>query len=243
MRWKCICAYDGTDLYGWQSQAGGNTVQDLLEQQLKDIFKSAVRIHGSGRTDSGVHARGQVFHFDAEWKHKPAELLQALSSGLPGSIQVSSIKKVNSDFHARYSVLSKRYIYTVFLGYAPPFEVRYCWSLGKRGIDVDLMRKAAGKLLGTHDFSAFGIRTSAKENPVKDLRRLDIRVHGPHMKIVTEASGYLYKMVRSLVGSLVDVGLGKLTPEDIDEILKTCKRTHKVSTAPPWGLSLDKVFY
>ena len=243
MRWKCICAYDGTDFYGWQSQTGGNTIQDLIEAQLKRVFKKPVRIHGSGRTDSGVHAQGQTFHFDGAWKHSKEDLLTALTSKLPETVQISSLEKATDDFHARYSVVGKRYRYNLFLGYAPPTETRYCWSLGRRDLDIDLMRKAADGLLGKHDFSAFGVRTSAKENPVKDLRRLDVVIKGPRLKVTTEASGYLYKMVRSLVGALVEVGIGKLKPQDLKTILKSRKRTHKIPTGPARGLFLDRVFY
>jgi tRNA pseudouridine38-40 synthase len=244
MRWKCTVAYDGTDFFGWQSQEKGNTIQDLIEHQLKIIFKQPIRIHGSGRTDSGVHAKGQVFHFDGEWKSPGDDLLNALRGGLPESILVSSARRVSSDFHARYSAKGKKYIYKLYEGYAPPSEIRYCWSLGKRRLNITSMRLAAKQLLGKHDFTAFAAeRDNPDEHPIKDLRRLDIVKNGPRINITTEANGYLYKMVRSLVGALVDVGCGKLSRERLVEILESRQRTHRVYTAPGRGLSMDRVFY
>jgi tRNA pseudouridine38-40 synthase len=243
MRWKCTCAYDGTDFFGWQSQKGGRTVQDFLERRLAQIFQKPVRVHGSGRTDSGVHARAQMFHFEADWAHPVAHLQRALRSGLPRGLVVTSVLRAAPDFHARYSAEGKRYRYRLYLGHAGPFESRWCWSLGDRPLDVEKMRAAAKKLLGQHDFSAFSGQYEETENPVKDLRRLHIIKRGRRVEFVIEASGFLYKMARGLVGALVAVGLGKLTREDIERLLKNKKRTQEVATAPALGLCLEKVFY
>ncbi len=245
-RWVCACAYDGTDFLGWQSQAGGNTIQDYIETRLAALFKRPVRIHGSGRTDSGVHAKAQVFHFDAHWPHPVEHLLRALRSGLPAGIQVYRVRRAPPGFHARYDATGKRYIYRMHLGWASPMEARYCWSLGARRPDLALMRDAASRLLGTHDFTAFGaLRSGASEqdSPVKDLRRLDLTLRGRKLTLTTEASGYLYKMVRTLTGTLVEVGLGKLTPDDVERILRSRVRTPAIVTAPAHGLMLDRVWY
>ena len=135
--------YNGLGFVGWQSQKNGNTIQDLIENQLKVIFKRSIRIHGSGRTDSGVHAKGQVFHFDGEWKLAGNDLLNAMRSGLPESILVSSAQKVSRNFHARYSATGKKYIYKLYEGYAPPSDTRYCWSLGSRRLNITSMHLAA----------------------------------------------------------------------------------------------------
>lgn len=244
MRWKCSVAYDGTDYFGWQSQRHGNTIQDLIENQLAIIFKQPIRIHGSGRTDSGVHAKGQIFHFDGDWLLPGKDLLNAMRSGLPENINISSAGRVSNKFHARYSARGKRYIYQLYEGYPPPTDIRFYWSLGKRRLNTSSMRKAAKILLGKHDFTAFAAeRETPEENPVKDLRRLDIVKNGPYVHVTTEANGYLYKMVRSLVGALVDVGIGKISPDSLLDILKSQQRTHRVFTAPGRGLSLDTVFY
>lgn len=245
-RFVCTCAYDGTDFFGWQSQKGGNTLQDIIEKRLFSILKVDTRIHASGRTDSGVHAKGQVFHFDAHWNSTDQNFLKALCSGNPGGIEILSLARVSSDFHARYSVKSKRYVYTVHLGRALPFESRYMWSLCNRlHLDISKMQEAAKSILGTHDFSSFGanLDKNSSENPIKTLTRLDILLEEPYLIFVTEATGYLYKMVRSLVGSLLEVGRGKLLPSDFVTILNSHQRTSLVVSAPPQGLCLDAVFY
>lgn len=245
MRWKCHVAYDGTDFEGWQSQVSGQTIQDFIERRLAYLMGGPTRIHAAGRTDSGVHARGQVFHFEGDWKHGPEELLKALRTGYPDTIQVYRAQVVADDFHARFSATGKRYVYRFFEGYAPPFETRYCWSLKGWRLDVPRMNAAAEALLGEHDFSAFGAnpRDEREESPVKHLRRLEFLRDGPRVTLVTEASGYLYKMVRSLAGCLVDVGAGRLPPEALRDILASRVRTNTVVTAPPQGLFLDRVYY
>src|SRR5688572_30784100 len=135
-RWKCICAYDGTNFAGWQSQrptagsarVGSLAIQDVIETRLAQILKTPVRIHGSGRTDSGVHAHGQVFHFDAAWTHAPEKLLAAFRIGLPPTIQIKSIAAAAADFHSRFDATGKRYDYYVQLGDADPFTRPYCWT-------------------------------------------------------------------------------------------------------------------
>ncbi|MFP4283079.1 MAG: tRNA pseudouridine(38-40) synthase TruA [Opitutales bacterium] len=245
MRWKCTVAYDGTGFEGWQAQRGGNTIQQFLERRLGFLLGSPVRIHGSGRTDSGVHAVGQVFHFDGEWRHGAEKLLKALRTGLPEAILVTAAEAVPDAFHARSSATGKRYLYRFFEGDAPPFEVRYCHSLGYRRVDHERMNEAARRLLGRHDFSAFGAnrRDDSEENPVKDLRLLEVTREGPRLTLATEGSGYLYKMVRSLAGCLLDVGLGKLSPDAAEAILHGRERTALVVTAPARGLTLERVDY
>lgn len=237
-------AYKGTDFSGWQSQPDNNAVQDFLERRLAEIFKAPVNIQGSGRTDSGVHARGQVFHFDARWPHDPAKLLAALRIGLPPTIQVQSARRAAADFHARFSAAGKIYHYEIHHGgYADPFDHPFCWSLPQT-LDVAAMRAAAARLVGRRDFRAYSAAGSVeREDTVRTLRELSVRERGHRLRIVAEGDGFLYKMVRSLAGALVDVGLGRLTPEDITAILATEERTHRVVTAPPQGLFLVKVFY
>ena len=245
MRWKCKCAYDGTSFYGWQSQEGGNTIQDILEETLKNIFKEPVRIHGSSRTDSGVHAREQVFHFDADWAHSESELLGAMSTSLVQGLQVYDLQKVDDDFHARFSAKGKVYEYTIYLGYASPFDVRYCWSYAGKSLSVDRMKEAARCFLGKHDFSAFSVRfdKSSNENPIKELNRLDVVVEGKWIRIKTEGSGYLYKMVRMLVGALVEVGRNNLDSNDLENMLTSGIRTKNITVAPAKGLFLEHVYY
>ncbi len=242
-RWKCICAYDGRAFAGWQSQAGGCAIQDVIEARLAVIFKVPVRIHGSGRTDAGVHARAQVFHFDSEWQHDPAKLLAALRHRLPAEIQITSLRAVAADFHSRFHATGKRYVYHLHLGDADPFTRPFCWPVFKP-LDFTAMQAAAAVLRGRHDFRAFtALNGPPSDDTVRDLRRLELTQRGKRIRIVAEADGFLYKMVRSLVGVLVGVGEGKLTPAQVRTILASHTRTAAVQTAPPQGLFLEKVFY
>ena len=242
-RWKCVCAYDGGPFAGWQSQAGGNAIQDVLERRLRDVFKRDLRIHGSGRTDAGVHALGQVFHFDADWAHGAEKLRVALSSRLPRAIQLKSLRPVPVGFHARFSAVGKIYRYEILLGEADPFAAPYCWALN-RELDWAEIAAAAASLQGTHDFKAFSAENgTTHETTVRDLRRLELRRHGRRVRLVFEADGFLYKMVRSLTGTLVNVGLGKLAARDVRGLLKSARLTAQVQTAPPQGLFLVKVIY
>lgn len=242
-RWKCVCAYDGAPFSGWQSQAGGLAIQDVIEARLAQIFKGPVRVHGSGRTDAGVHAHGQVFHFDAAWSHRTGKLLAALRSGLPPALQIKSVRRVPPEFHARFSAKGKRYDYHVHLGDADPFERPHCWPVFKP-LDVAAMQEAAALLRGKHDFRAFtALNGPEREDTLRDLRRLDVVKRGRRIRITAECSGFLYKMVRSLVGALVAVGEGRMALADVQALLAAPRRVPAVQTAPPQGLFLTKVFY
>ncbi len=242
-RWKCVVAYDGTTFHGWQSQEGGNTIQDLIEKQLKAIFGRQLRIEGSGRTDSGVHAHAQVFHFDAAWKHGAERLRKAIQTGLPRSIQLKTLRAASAKFHARFNAKGKIYRYHLNLGSADPFEVHYSWSLN-RELDWPAVQAAAKVLRGKHDFWAFsGENDRTYETTVRHLRRLELRRKGSRVSFTFEADGFIYKMARSLTGALVSVGLGKLKPADLAGLIKSRKRIPEVVTAPPQGLFLVKVIY
>ncbi len=242
-RWKCVCAYDGTTFAGWQSQPGGRSIQDIIETRLAEILKSPVRIQGSGRTDAGVHARAQVFHFDAAWPHDTSKLITAFRIGLPEGIQIRSIRAAAPNFHARFSATGKRYDYHVHLGDADPFLRPFCW-INFKPLDVTAMRAAAAVLQGRHDFRAFSaVNRTPREDNVRDLRRLEVVQHGRRIRIIAEADGFLYKMVRSLVGALVAVGEGKLTVAEVRSLLHGGERVAAVQTAPPQGLFLTRVDY
>jgi tRNA pseudouridine38-40 synthase len=242
-RWKCVCAYDGTTFNGWQSQEGGNTIQDMIERQLAKILGRKIRLEGSGRTDSGVHALAQVFHFDADWNHGAEKLRRAMQTGLPRTIQLKSLRTVPAGFHARFAARGKIYRYHIHLGSADPFATAWCWSVG-REVDWAAMVATAKLLRGKHDFWAFsGENDRTYETTVRDLRRLDLRRRGRRVTFTFEADGFLYKMVRSLTGALVNVGLGKLSPHAVADLLKTRRRIPAVLTAPAQGLFLVKVIY
>lgn len=248
-RWKCTVAYDGTDFEGWQSQPSGNTIQDLLEARFSTLLKTSITVQGSGRTDAGVHARGQVFHTDLDWDHPPDALIRALNTGLPHSIRILSAQKTepSHEFHARFSATRKRYTYHISLGDPSPFEARYVHALHGSHFSLKDAQEAAKHLIGTHDFTPFAARREGGvpiPDGVRTLYRLDFEQNTPQQLTLTaEGNGFLYKMVRSLAGSLIQVGLGRLNAGDILSILNGKERTHAVPTAPAQGLFLDCVYY
>lgn len=245
-RWKCVCAYDGGGFSGWQSQPRGTSVQDAIEARLGAILGVPTRIHGSGRTDSGVHAMGQVFHFDADWRHGPDKLAAALRHRLPRAIQVVSLRRAAPDFHARFSAKGKVYLYHICLGDPDPFTRPYCWAIPKP-LDMAAVRAAAAVLEGRHDFRAFsalnGREPGEASGTVRSLRRFRVGVRGRRVRVTAEADGFLYKMVRSLVGAIVAAGEGKLTAGEIRSILSSGVRTAPIQTAPAHGLFLQRVLY
>jgi len=245
-RWKCICAYDGGEFSGWQSQSGSSAVQDVLEARLAEVLGVRTRIHASGRTDAGAHAKGQVFHFDAVWPHGPVKLAAALRHRLHRAIQIVSVREAARGFHARFSATGKIYAYQIRLGDADPFARRYCWAI-HRPLDLGAMRASAAVLRGRHDFKALsasrGDEPGDGADTVRDLRRLEVRARGRSVRVVAEADGFLYKMVRRLVGALVASGEGKLTPGELRALLEAGARTARIATAPPQGLFLQKVLY
>jgi len=192
-----------------------------------------------------VHAKGQVFHFDKNWEHGEESMEQAIRSHLPKGISPRKIRKVGPRFHAHLSARGKQYRYRVVKGWAMPQEERFVLSLKKQKISTLEMEQAAQFFLGEHDFSAFSASRGKDscENPLKHVWKVDLKARGDSLEFIIEGSGFLYKMVRSMVGALLDVGTGKLSPQKIYEILKSRKRTEVVVSAPAHGLSLEKVFY
>lgn len=244
-RWKVVCAYDGTGFSGWQSQLNGKGIQDVIEARLAELFKQPVRIHGSGRTDAGVHARGQVFHFDAVWWHEAAKLKRAIGVGVSSAIQIKSVSAVKPDFHARFSAKTKCYIYRIVEGDADPFARPFVWRIERaRRLDLGAMTEAADVLRGEHNFTAFAADNGGEVlDPVRNLSGLDIGQRGRKLEFKFSANGFLYKMVRSLTGALVRVGENRMTPADISRLLENGERTEAVPTAPAHGLFLERVFY
>jgi tRNA pseudouridine38-40 synthase len=242
---KLTIAYDGTRYHGWQAQAGTKhaTIQNILQQALSKILHEPVNIVGSGRTDSGVHAQGQVAHVRMKNCMLPRILQRALDSLLPRDISVIRISRVGNNFHAQFSAQRKRYRYRLVGAARPsPFAQRYVHRVG-RPLRVPAMRAAACHLIGTHDMAPFQVMGS----PVKDTYRriTDVRVQQQEGEIWIdiEANGFLYKMVRRIVGTLIQVGVGKQTPRVIHEILSTGEAGLVGPTAPACGLSLLSVKY
>ena len=243
MRWKCGCSYDGTDYSGWQTQDGPLSIQQVVEECLTEIFKKETKAIGSGRTDAGVHAIEQVFHFDFDWRHDPQALLEAMRSSLPDTVTPSFVERVEDDFHARFSAVSKWYQYRIYLGRASALETRYCWSL-HGNLDFESMAKATAQLEGTQDFGAFAANRGIDyESTVRTMFRSEMLQEESFLHLNFQADGFLYKMVRSLAGTIANVGLGRLPLDDFSKLLETAKRTPMVFVAPAKGLFLKKVFY
>lgn len=243
MRWMCTCSYDGTNYAGWQAQNGQVSIQQVIEEALEQTFKQSVRVHGSGRTDAGVHALEQVFHFDFEWRHGGERLTRALSTKLPKSIRVESAKQVEESFHARFSAKSKRYHYRLFLGDADPFRWPFCWSVSDK-LDLGLVRQGMDLLIGTQDFAAFASNRGVDyESTVRELRVVELSQRDGYVFLTFEADGFMYKMARSLTGCLVNVGLERMRLAELAQALEQAKRTPLVQAAPARGLFLEKVLF
>ena len=237
-------AYDGTQYGGWQLQPNGKTVQEVLEGALAKIAGRAVRIHGSGRTDAGVHARGQVANCSFVTQHKTTTLLRALNANLPEDVRVLRVQEVGPKFHARFSAKGKEYRYRIDCGVvADPFLRAYTWH-HPRPLNVAAMRQASRLLRGRHDFSAVSANPMrAVETTVRTISKLTVTMQGNLLTISVRADGFLYKMVRSIVGALVKVGEGKLAVEELRKLMKSKKRAALVETAPAKGLFLWQVWY
>jgi len=242
-----VVAYDGGPFAGWQLQPGRPTVQGSLEAALSAIHgapRDAVAIVGAGRTDAGVHALGQVATYRAPNRRELPELLHGLAGLLPDSIRVVGARRLPAPFHACRSATGKLYRYRVInRRIALPFESPWAW-LVRPPLDVEAMRKAAGQLVGEHDFSAFASAGGQQENGIRTLRRLAlVERPGGVLELDAEADGFLYRMVRNLAGFLVDVGLGRRRAEEAAEVLASCDRRCAGGTAPPRGLCLVRVDY
>ncbi|SHJ07096.1 tRNA pseudouridine(38-40) synthase TruA [Desulfofundulus thermosubterraneus] len=244
---KLTIAYDGTNYHGFQEQRGTGlvTIQEVLEKCLRRLAGREIRVTGAGRTDAGVHARGQVVNFDAAGWNIPAErIVLALNGMLPRDIAALEAEEVGPEFHARYSALAKTYRYTIYNSRIPsPFWRLYSHFV-PRPLDVQAMAGAAQWLVGTHDFASFQAAGSPVKHTVRTLFSVDVCREGKEViHLIFRGNGFLYNMVRIMVGTLIEVGLGKRDPDDIPAILAARNRTRAGPTAPPEGLCLERVEY
>lgn len=241
---KLTLAYDGGAYAGWQSQPHGVTIQQVIEGVLGQIDKKPVALHGSGRTDAGVHARAQVASCRLQTPLTARVLRQAINAHLPADIRVNRIQFVDADFHARFSATGKEYRYFIDTSpVADPFQRGYCWHR-PQPLDLAAMRRAARELKGTHDFRALSANPMRKiDTPVRTVRRLTIRERDAGLVITAVADGFLYKMVRTIVGALVKVGEGRLGIDGLIRLRDAKTRTAQIETAPAHGLFLWRVIY
>ena len=237
-----IC-YDGTRYRGWQRLPGkDDTIQGKLETALSRILEEPIEISGSGRTDAGVHARGQVANFHTESTMSAAEILANLRRYLPEDIGIYSCKDVSPRFHARLNAKEKTYRYRIWNSEAPcVFERRYV-AVMPEALDVEVMKAAAGKLVGEHDFSAFCGNPKFKKSTVRYIRSIDIRREGGELVIEYTGNGFLHNMVRILTGTLVEVGRGERSVDSIPALFGG-KRADAGFLAPAQGLCLMEVYY
>ena len=240
-------AFDGTGYAGWQIQKSGLGVQQRIEEALARLFPSRPQVHGSSRTDAGVHALGLVAHTDiprSELRMPPAKLRLALNAHLPEDIRVVSVRRVPAAFHARFSALGKQYRYFVWNHPAmDPLRRTQAWHV-PRALDLAAMQQAAAAFVGRQDFRAFTANPGyPRASTIRSLRVCRVSRRGPLFTYVIEADGFLYKMCRGIVGTLVQVGLGRIPATDIPGILATADRRAAGMTAPAHGLVLWRVNY
>ena len=255
-RLKLIIAYDGAPFAGWQSQSHRNTVQDHLERAFERVTGETVRIHGSGRTDAGVHALAQCAHADlSETLLPPQHWIRALNALLPPALRVLRCRYVPKDFHARLSARAKMYRYRIWTApVLPPFEYRRAWHIA-RPIDLSILKSAANHFIGTHDFAAFAAnrgksasrtdssRGEPEPSTVRTINSVRVRENGPCITIEFDGNGFLYKMVRLMIGAIVKCALGKMRIEEITSRLHSGKANSAGFAAPAEGLYLVRVRY
>ncbi len=245
LRYKVVVAYDGAPFAGWQSQLHRNTIQDRMEAAIKQITSEEVRVHGAGRTDTGVHAIGQCAHFDLQTaKFKPPTLLPALNAVLPPTIRLLRCQAAASSFHARFSARGKVYRYRIWNApVLPPLELGRAWHIFN-SLDLETLRAALIKFKGRHDFAAFSASPGKKQqDTVRTLDAVRLARRGPCLTIEFSGDGFLYKMVRMMAGAAVLCGLGKMSLTDVTQRLEQGGRRDVRLVAPAAGLFLIRVRY
>ena len=244
---RLLVAYDGKNYAGWQVQKVGLGVQEKLEEVLKRFFPSSPRVHSSSRTDAGVHAVGMVAHIElprAEFKMTPGKLVLALNAYLPEDIRVLTARRAPAEFHARFDASGKQYRYFVWNHAAMnPLLRTQAWHVPQK-LDFKAIRAAAPLLSGKHDFKSFAAnRNYEMETTVRNLTRCDVVRKGPLLSFIIEGDGFLYKMCRGIVGTLIQIGRGKFAVTDLKKMLDARDRREAGMTAPAHGLVLWRVFY
>ncbi len=242
--YKMLLQYEGSRYRGWQRQGNtGNTIQEKLEQVLSRMEGKLVEVYGAGRTDAGTHAAGQVANFYLESDPEPERIKDYLNTYLPEDIGVLLVEEVPMRFHSRLQVVKKTYQYRLKIGKTPMvFDRRYLAEYPAE-LDVEAMRKAVRYLLGRHDFRSFCANKNMKKSTVRTIYSLDIEEHPGELRFVVCGSGFLYHMVRILVGTLCEVGAGKRKPESMQRLLEVRNRAEAGETMPAQGLMLMEITY
>lgn len=243
-RFRALVEYDGTDFLGFQRQAAGRTVQGELEAALGRIGWTGTAVLGAGRTDTGVHAAGQVIAFELEWRHGESDLLRALNANLPTDLAVRAVAACAADFHPRYRARSRRYRYRIDnQAVRSPLAARYTWQVWPE-LDVTALRAGGAALVGRHDFATFGSDPDGGENTVRTVLRAEWETGpGGRLDFHIQADAFLYRMVRSVVGALKRVGVGEMRVAQFEACLAARDRGQCPPLAPPQGLCLMEVVY
>ena len=243
-RYKLTIEYDGTDFYGWQMQAAHVTVQGVLEKALATLHGEEIIVHGAGRTDTGVHALGQVAHVDVPKAWDPFVLRNAINGNVrPHRVSVIEVEAVDDEFSARFSALKRRYLFRILNRRGPPaIDVNKVWHV-PAPLDAEKMHEAAQYFIGKHDFTTFRAADCQAKSPIKTLDRFDVSRYGEEIEVHVEARSFLHHQVRSMVGSLKFVGEGKWQPIMIKKALEARNRAACGVVAPPMGLYLVSVSY
>ena len=240
---RLLIEYDGTNYAGWQWQKNAITIQETLSKAIEQVIQEKVAIYGAGRTDAGVHAVGQVANFHTHSNIPSERLLLAINFYLPRDITIKDAADVPESFHAQYCAVSKVYQYTLFNDWVRTSLNRdFCYVCGFQ-LDMDKMTNAAQYLIGTHDFTSFTTRALQEKNRIRTVKRMEIKKEGKYIYFTVEADGFLYNMVRSIVGTLIEVGRGKIAVENVKDILDARNRNLAGPTAPAKGLCLMEVKY
>jgi tRNA pseudouridine38-40 synthase len=240
---KATVEYDGTDFAGFQWQHGERTVQGVLEEAILQRTGQSMRLTGAGRTDAGVHALGQVISFRAETRIPVERLALALNSALPPDVSVRSVEEVGAEFNARFSASSRLYAYLILNRRAPSALLRRYSAFCPFALDVEAMRAGAGMLLGEQDFAAFTNGLEPGQTPWREVRRCQVGRYRSLVIVRIEANAFLRGMVRTVVGTLLEVGTGKRAPEEVRAVLASQDRKQAGPSAPPQGLCLLRVYY
>lgn len=243
MRIKLIIEYDGTNYVGWQRQLNGLAVQQVVEEALEDLTGEKTVIHAAGRTDAGVHALGQVVHFDTNTTIPPDRLSFALNTRLPDDIRVVKSEQMDDDFHARFCAKAKTYVYTYYNAEHASAVYRNTSAHARGCLDIEAMKKAAEVLVGTHDFASFCASGSDVDTTVRTVFSIDVKPELPFIRIEVTGSGFLYNMVRIIAGTLLEAGQGRLKAGDVKAILEAKNRRKASPTAPAKGLVMKRIYY
>ncbi len=240
---KILVEYIGTRYCGWQKQKNDPTIQGTIEEVLLNLYKEKIKVKGAGRTDAGVHATGQVANFFAPDFIPPEKLFIILNNNLPKDIRIKNIKYVDPQFDAQKNASSKIYRYQIYnRPYASPFMEPFCYCV-KQKLNFKLMEESLKYFIGKKDFTSFCVKRSQKENNVRVVKMATLKKRGNLLIFKIEANGFLHKMVRNIVGTLIEIGKGKLMPEDVNKIFNKRKREEAGPTSPAKGLFLEKVKY